>query len=106
MAHNHLNIKDTEIGHDETKGKQVRVSVEMIATLAGGVLLLASLIARWRWLYGGDSEMAKLCAMIGAVLLGVPVIWHALRCMLQGHMHMDELVALAIIAAFAVSVSL
>lgn len=99
MAHNHLNIKDTEIGHDSTKGKQVRVSVEMIATLAGGVLLLSSGIAPM--FYGSDSEVATLCAMIGAALLGVPVIWHALRCMMHGHMHMDELVALAIIAAFA-----
>lgn len=99
MAHNHLNIKDTEIKHDGTKGKQVRVSIEMIATLAGGVLLLSSGIAPM--FYGSDSEVATLCAMIGAALLGVPVIWHALKCMLHGHMHMDELVALAIIAAFA-----
>ena len=99
MAHNHLNIKDTEIEHDSTKGKQVRVSIEMIATLAGGVLLLSSGIAPM--FYGEGSEVATLCAMIGAALLGIPIIWHALRCMLQGHMHMDELVALAIIAAFA-----
>ncbi|MCK5174714.1 MAG: hypothetical protein KAR47_15075, partial [Planctomycetes bacterium] len=69
MAHNHLNIKDTEIRHDGTKGKQVRVSIEMIATLAGGVLLLSSGIAPM--FYGSDSEVATLCAMIGAALLGV-----------------------------------
>ena len=39
--------------------------------------------------------------MVGAVLLGIPVVWHAIKCMVRGHMHMDELVALAIVAAFA-----
>jgi Cd2+/Zn2+-exporting ATPase len=39
--------------------------------------------------------------MIGAALLGFPVVFHAVKCMLGGHMHMDELVALAIVAAFA-----
>lgn len=100
MAHKHLNIKEHELEHhDHTKGKQVRVSLAMIGTLAGGVLLVNSLIAPW--FYGQDSEVAKMSAMLGAVLLGVPVVWHAIRCMLGGHMHMDELVALAIVAAFA-----
>jgi len=99
MAHNHLGIKETEIDYDHTKGKQLRVSLAMIGTLAGGVLLLNSRIAPV--FYGSGSEIAQLCAMIGAILLSAPVVWHALRCMLHGHMHMDELVALAIIAAFA-----
>jgi Zn2+/Cd2+-exporting ATPase len=99
MAHKHLGIKETEIDYDQTKGKRLRVSLAMIGTLAGGVLLLNSRIAPV--FYGSDSEIAQLCAMVGAILLSAPVVWHALRCMLHGHMHMDELVALAIIAAFA-----
>lgn len=99
MAHKHLSIKEHELGHDHTKGKQFRVSLALLGTLAGGVLLLNSGIAPI--FYGADSEVAKLCAMIGAILLGGPVVWHAIKCMVRGHMHMDELVALAIIAAFA-----
>ena len=101
MAHKHLGIKETEIDFDHTKGKQLRVSLAMLGTLAGGMLLISSWIASRSWFYGSDSEIAQLCAMVGAVLLSAPVVWHALRCMLHGHMHMDELVALAIIAAFA-----
>ena len=100
MAHEHLNIKEHELhDHDHTQGKQFRVSLALLGTLAGGVLMLNSAIAPL--FYGKDSAVAELCAMVGAILLGLPVIWHALKCMLHGHMHMDELVALAIVAAFA-----
>jgi Cd2+/Zn2+-exporting ATPase len=44
-----------------------------------------------------------LVAGIGALLLAVRIIWHALGNILRGQMHMDELVALAIVAAFATS---
>jgi Cd2+/Zn2+-exporting ATPase len=102
MAHKHLNIKDQELGgHEYTKGKQFRVSAALLGTLCGGVLLLNSVVAKWSFLYGPDSQVAELSAMAGAFLLGLPVILHAARCMLSGHMHMDELVAVAIIAAFA-----
>lgn len=99
MAHKHLSIKEHELGHDHTKGKQFRVSLALLGTLAGGVLLLNSGVAPI--FYGSGSEVARLCAMIGAILLGGPVVWHAIKCMVRGDMHMDELVALAIIAAFA-----
>ncbi|MBN1817333.1 MAG: cation-translocating P-type ATPase, partial [Sedimentisphaerales bacterium] len=99
MAHQLLGVKEQEMAGERTKGRQLRVSLAMLGTLAGGVLLLDSKIAPW--FYGDNFAPAKLCAMIGAILLGAPVVWHALRCVLHGHMHMDELVALAIVAAFA-----
>ncbi|MFH1417830.1 MAG: cation-translocating P-type ATPase [Planctomycetota bacterium] len=42
-----------------------------------------------------------LVAGIGALLLAARIIWHAIVSLIRGHMHMDELVALAIVAAFA-----
>ena len=110
MAHKHLNIKKHEFEHHDqacechqghTKGKQVGVSAALLGTLAGAVLLFTSWLAQRSWLYGEGNEAAQLCAMIGAALLGFPVVFHAIKCMLGGHMHMDELVALAIVAAFA-----
>ena len=112
MAHKHLNIKEKELehhghegcachdhDHGSTKGRQVRISLALLGTLAGGVLLINSVIAKH--ISGIDPEVVELSAMLGAVLLGLPVVWHAIKCMLHGHMHMDELVALAIVAAFA-----
>ncbi len=43
----------------------------------------------------------NLAAMVGALLLAVRILWHAARNLISGHMHMDELVALAIVAAIA-----
>ncbi len=103
MAHRHLNIQEHELDHHDhghVKAKQVRVSIALLGTLAGGVLLLNSIIAQY--ISGIDPEVVQLSAMLGAILLGVPVVWHAIKCMVSGHMHMDELVALAIVAAFAV----
>lgn len=100
MAHQHLHLHD-DIHAEHTHGKQVRVSLALIGTLAGGMLLLASVVARSRFLYGSDSFQTPFLAMIAAILLGVPIVLHALKSLMRREMHMDELVALAIIAAFA-----
>ncbi len=97
MAHQHLQLKE-DIGTDQTHGKQMRISLAMLGTLAGGVMLINSQVGI---LFFGDGEITKFFAMIGALLLGAPVVWHAFECLLQGHSHMDELAALGIIAAFA-----
>jgi Cd2+/Zn2+-exporting ATPase len=97
MAHEHLQLKE-QFGTDQTHGKQMRISLAMIGTLAGGVMLINSQAGL---LFYGDGEITTFFAMIGAFLLGAPVVWHAFKCLLQGHSHMDELAALGIIAAFA-----
>ena len=34
-------------------------------------------------------------------MLGAPLVWHAVKGLLAGHAHMEELVALAVVAAIA-----
>jgi len=63
------------------------------------VLLINSGLARF--IYRADSFNAELFAMLGAILLGAPIIVHAVRSLIHGESHMDELAALGIIAAFA-----
>jgi len=99
MAHKHLHLKEHELTGEHTKVKQIRVSMALLGTLCGGVLLLNSVIAPV--FYGSGSEVAQLSAMIGALLLAFPVVLGALQSVVRGKMHMDELVALAIVAAFA-----
>jgi len=94
MAHEHLQFKQ-----EHTHGRQVRVSAAVLGTLAGGVLLINSRFAAV--LYGPDSFNTELLAMIAAILLGAPIVIHAAKSLLRKKAHMDELVALAIIAAFA-----
>ncbi|MHC5214802.1 MAG: P-type ATPase, partial [Planctomycetota bacterium] len=105
MAHTHIGIKSHELEHDHgTEGKQFRASLAFIAALAGGILILNSKLAQisWMtWLYGSRTDVSEMIAMVGAILLGLPLVIHAVKGILHGHMHMDELVALAVIAAFA-----
>lgn len=98
MAHQHLHFQD-DIAAEHTHGKQIRVSLALLGTLAGGVLLINSGIAKLIW--GSGSFEPEFLAMTGAILLGAPIVYHAIKSLVQGHAHMDELVALAIIAAFA-----
>jgi len=98
MAHEHLHFKE-DISAEHTHGKQIRVSLALLGTLAGGVLLINSGIARF--FYGPGSDQSLLMAMAAAILLGAPIVWHAVKSIVKKQTHMDELVALAILAAFA-----
>ncbi len=98
MAHDHLHFKD-DIAAEHTHGKQIRVSMALLGTLAGGVLLINSGIAKY--IYGAGDFNTVFLAMAGAILLGAPIVLHAIESLIRREAHMDELVALAIIAAFA-----
>ena len=106
MAHTHIGIKSHELEHEHgtTEGKQFRASLAFLGALAGGILILNSKLAQlsWMsWLYGSRTDASEMIAMVGAILLGLPLVMHAIKGIVKGHMHMDELVALAVIAAFA-----
>ena len=90
MAHEHI--------RNVVEAKEGRAGTQIIATLVGGVLLLTSYIAELTF---DRSFHAQALAFIAALLLGVPLIWQAVRDLLVGHMHMNELAALAVLAAFA-----
>lgn len=99
MAHEHLHFKD-DMGVEYTHGKQVRVSLALLGTLAGGTLLLSHYISKW-FIYGPDTFQTEILAFVAAILLGLPIIWHAVKSLAHKEAHMDELVALAILAAIA-----
>ncbi len=98
MAHQHLHLQE-DITAEHTHGKQIRVSLALLGTLAGGMLLINSVFARW--VYRHQSFNAEFLAMAAAILLGAPIVLHAIKSLARKETHMDELVALAIIAAFA-----
>lgn len=98
MAHQHLHFKE-DLDSEQTRGKQLRVSIAMLGTLAGGVLLINSQVGRF--FYDAGSFNIEIFAMLGAVLLGAPIVVHAAKSLIRGESHMDELAALGIVAAFA-----
>jgi Cd2+/Zn2+-exporting ATPase len=98
MAHQHLHFKE-DIDSEQTRDKQLRVSIALLGTLAGGVLLINSGLGRF--IYGPDSFNTQLFALLGAILLGAPIVVHAVHSLIHGESHMDELAALGIVAAVA-----
>jgi Cd2+/Zn2+-exporting ATPase len=97
MVHEHLHFKD-DVAAEVTRGKQIRVSLALLATFAGGILLINSGIGKL--FYGTGSFNTELLAMLAAILLGGPVVLHAVKSLIKRESRMDELAALAIIAAF------
>ena len=69
----------------------------LVALLIGTVLILGSFAADW--IYPENGLVAEFSAAIGAILLALPIFWVAIQDLVKGHMHMDELVALAVMAA-------
>jgi Cd2+/Zn2+-exporting ATPase len=53
------------------------------------------------FLYRSNPLVNEVSAAIGALILAAPIFWSAIRDLLRGDMHMDELVALAVLAAMA-----
>jgi Cd2+/Zn2+-exporting ATPase len=99
MAHDHLK----EIQAETLKGSRL-----LIFTLLGGLLVVSSFIVEFGWvsrtlfqfdIARGDSPYSDILALAGALMLGGPLMWHAIKHL--GHGHMDELVAVAIAAAIA-----
>ena len=75
-----------------------RAATQIIVTLIGGVLLLNSMLASWIFVH--DFYAAAL-AVAAALFLGVPLVLQAIQDLLDGRTRMNELVALAFLAALA-----
>jgi len=99
MAHRTLSLTAHEVDVEKTHRRQVTVSLALVGTLLGGTLLLNSLISPI--FYGRKAEVSQILAILAAILLGAPIVIHSIKSVIKNQMHMDELVALAIIAAFA-----
>ena len=127
MAHRIIGVKDVELAHQHDRGHHPgeaaaearTATLWLYLTLFGGLLVLTSLYVQWyspvietpvvnaqgvtamqrTYLYQIHMDVV---AAIGALLLALRIIWHAIRNLIRGQQHMDELVALAIVAAFAV----
>jgi len=69
--------------------------------ILGGILVLNSYVAKVLFPNAIDPYAVELSAIAGAMILGVPIIVSAVHDLLRGRVFMNELVALALIAAFA-----
>jgi len=75
-----------------------RASFQIMATMLGGMLLVAALLAQKLFPH---PFQAGLAAMVAAILLGAPLVWAALRDLWRGGAQMNALAALGVVASFA-----
>lgn len=116
--HDHGHDHFHEHAHASAAAEERSAGFWLFLTMAGGLLVMTSYLVQiyspaeyteMTNAYGVKEQVRTylyqfqmdIAAGLGAVLLAMRIIWHAIRNLIRGHMHMDELVALAIVAAFA-----
>src|SRR6266850_3541614 len=73
--------------------------VRLWQTMLGVVLVLNAFLVEWIFPHSGI--VASASAMIGAIILGYPIMVTAVRDLKAGALSINELVAIAVLAAFA-----
>jgi Zn2+/Cd2+-exporting ATPase len=73
--------------------------VHLWQTITGVVFVLNAYVVDW--LFQQGSTVASASAMIGAIILGYPIIVTAVKDLRRGRLSINELVAIAVLAAFA-----
>ena len=87
-------LSQTEPGHDHE-----HAPVKLYQTLIGLSFVLNSFVIGYFFVNG--KSVGDAVAMIGAVLLGYPIMVTALRDLRKGKLTTNELVAIAVLASFA-----
>ncbi|HTA31375.1 MAG TPA: cation-translocating P-type ATPase [Candidatus Cybelea sp.] len=85
---------DHDHGHDHS-----HAVLPLAQTLTGLVFLVNSFVITWLFADPG-SLIAAGSAMVGAIILGYPIVWTAIDDLRRGLLTTNELVALAVLAAF------
>jgi Cd2+/Zn2+-exporting ATPase len=73
--------------------------VRLWQTLLGIVLVINAFLVDW--LFQQAHAVASASAFLGAITLGYPIVWTAMKDIYRGLLSINELVAIAVLAAFA-----
>ncbi len=91
MAHTH--------GHSHGGDEKRTLGIQLTGALIGGIFVADYYILKY--LVDAGETVASLSALIGALIVGVPIVVRAVTDLWKGELHMTELVAIAILACFA-----
>ena len=92
--HEHEHGPNCGCGHDHEHSV-----VHLWQAVLGVVFVLNAFIVDW--LFAQGSTVASCSAFIGAMILGYPIVVTAIRDLRVGHLSINELVAIAVLAAFS-----
>jgi Cd2+/Zn2+-exporting ATPase len=92
--HEHEHGPNCGCGHDHEHSV-----VHLWQAVLGVVFVLNAFIVDW--LFQSAGTLASASAMIGSLILGYPIVVTAVKDLRQGRLSINELVAIAVLAAFA-----
>jgi Cd2+/Zn2+-exporting ATPase len=92
--HHHEHDASCGCGHDHE-----HAPVRLWQTIVGVVFVINAFIVDW--LLDNGASVASVSALIGAVILGYPIVVTAIKDLKVGRLSINELVAIAVLAAFA-----
>lgn len=84
--------------HVGEQGERAQV-VRLSWMLLGSAFVLNAYLGDF--FYAKNPLVLDLSAAVGALILAAPIFWAAIKDLFRGEMHMDELVALAVLAAMS-----
>ena len=94
--HDHAHDKDcASCGHDHE-----HTPVRLTQTVVGVIFIINSYIVGG--LFQTGEMVANFSAMLGAIILGYPIVWTSFKDIRKGILSINELVGIAVLAAFAV----
>ena len=98
-----LSRRDYHDDHDDSCGScghdHEHAPVRLWQTLVGVVFVLNAFIVDWSFDKG--QTVASVSAFLGSITLGYPIVWTAMKDIYRGLLGINELVAIAVLAAFA-----
>ncbi len=88
-----------ECGHDHGGLEHTHTNVKLTETIIGLIFVLNSFVVEWVFQRG--ATVAGLSAMVGAIILGFPILRVAYLDLRRGILSINELVALGVLASAA-----
>jgi len=86
--------------HEHAPGHEhEHTPVKLSQTLIGLAFIINSYFVEW--FFPGGRMAASASAMIGAIILGAPILWTSFNDLRRGVLSINELVSIAVLAAFA-----
>jgi Cd2+/Zn2+-exporting ATPase len=92
----HAHPHDTEC---EVCGDHEHTPVRLPQTLIGLIFVINAFFVDW--FFDKSSVVASFSAMIGALILGAPIVYTSFKDIRRGFLSINELVGIAVLAAFA-----
>lgn len=101
-AHEHGGHDHAHAAAGADHGHSHEETIRLGVAITGGLLVLNSYLAEFLLPRALDPVAIELSALLGALILAVPILWTSAKDIIRGKIYMNELVALALLAAFAI----